>query len=92
MPEITAVHIGIIVVALIIGTVIGWIGRGGRTSGEKAAINAGWKDVGVHKDHALVVVNHGNGSGKEVKNLAMEINNSVISKFGIELTSEVNII
>ncbi len=57
----------------------------------------GWKgkrlgDVGVHKDHALVVVNHGNGSGKEVKHLAMEINNSVISKFGIELTSEVNII
>jgi len=57
----------------------------------------GWKgkrlgDVGVHKDHALVVVNLGNGSGKEVKNLAMEINNSVISKFGIELTSEVNII
>jgi len=57
----------------------------------------GWKgkrlgDVGVHKDHALVVVNHGNGSGKEVKHLAMEIKNSVILKFGIELTSEVNII
>lgn len=57
----------------------------------------GWKgkklgDVGVHKDHALVLVNYGNGSGKEIIHLAMEIKNSVISKFGIELTSEVNII
>ncbi len=57
----------------------------------------GWRgkklgDVGVHKDHALVLVNYGNGSGEEIRQLAMEIKNSVISKFGIELTSEVNII
>lgn len=56
----------------------------------------GWKgkrreQIGVHKDQALVLVNYGNGSGKDLKELALEIKNSVIGKFGIELTTEVNI-
>lgn len=44
MPEITALHIGILVIALLIGTVLGWVVRGGRSSGEKAAINLGWQE------------------------------------------------
>lgn len=44
MPEITALHIGILVVALLAGIVLGWVVRGGRSSGEKAAINAGWQE------------------------------------------------
>ena len=40
MPEITAIHIGIIFVALLAGTVLGWVVRGGRSSSEKATINA----------------------------------------------------
>ena len=44
MPEITATHIAILVVALIIGTVIGWFGRGSRSSSEKSAINEGWQE------------------------------------------------
>jgi UDP-N-acetylmuramate dehydrogenase len=58
---------------------------------------AGWKGktfgaIGVHKNQPLVLVNYGNGKGKDIKNLAFEIQASVASKFGIELTPEVNII
>lgn len=58
---------------------------------------AGWKgqtfgEIGVHKNQPLVLVNYGNGEGAKIKELAFEIQASVISKFGIELTPEVNII
>lgn len=49
-------------------------------------------DVGVHDKQALVLVNYGNGSGEAIKNLAMEIQKSVLDKFAIELVPEVNII
>ena len=57
----------------------------------------GWKGVtrgaiGVHKNQALVLVNYGGGSGDDLKGLAEEIRASVIEKFGIELSAEVNII
>lgn len=57
----------------------------------------GWKgkrigNVGVHKKHALVLVNHGGASGEEVKNLAEQIIASVFSKFGLKLAPEVNLI
>jgi len=44
VPEITVTHIAILVVALIIGTVIGWVARGSRSSNEKSAINDGWQE------------------------------------------------
>ena len=44
MPEITVIHIAILVVALIIGIVLGWAVRGSRSVNEKAAINAGWQE------------------------------------------------
>tara|TARA_R110000824_G_scaffold288508_3_gene476710 strand:- start:30550 stop:31563 length:1014 start_codon:yes stop_codon:yes gene_type:complete len=58
---------------------------------------AGWKgyregDVGVHKDHALVLVNYGQASGAELFNLSERIQASVAEKFGIELQAEVRII
>jgi UDP-N-acetylmuramate dehydrogenase len=58
---------------------------------------AGWKGheengVGVHKKQALVLVNYGQGSGKAVVNLAKKIQDSIQSKFGIELSPEVNFI
>lgn len=57
----------------------------------------GWKgkrvgNVGVHDKQALVLVNHGGGTGKEIKALADEIINSVSEKFGLELVPEVNLI
>ena len=58
---------------------------------------AGWKgyrsgDAGVHEHQALVLVNYGNATGKEIEELSNEIRASIISKFGVELEGEVNLI
>jgi UDP-N-acetylmuramate dehydrogenase len=58
---------------------------------------AGWKgknigNAGVHSKQALVLVNLGNAIGREVLNLASEIQTSVNQKFGIQLELEVNIV
>lgn len=55
----------------------------------------GWKgkqigDAGVHKNQALVIVNHGNAKGSEILQLANEIRKSVLYKFGVKLEMEVN--
>ena len=57
----------------------------------------GWKgkkigNVGVHKKQALVLVNYGGGTGKEIIELANQIIESVKEKFGLEITTEVNLI
>ena len=57
----------------------------------------GWKgfrdgDVGCHARQALVLVNYGGASGKNIVDLAMRIQESVHTKFGVMLIPEVNII
>ena len=57
----------------------------------------GWKgyragDAGVYSQQALVIVNYGNASGKEIQHLYRQIQNSVKEKFGIDIEVEVNIL
>jgi len=53
----------------------------------------GWKgvrrgDLGVHAEHALVLVNYGNDSGEELLSLAAKIVESVHDRFGVLLEIE----
>lgn len=74
-----------------------------QTSG-KIKVPAGWLieqcglkgirmgNTGTHKDQALVIVNYGNASGKEILEFADFIIEKVKTRFGISLEKEVNII
>lgn len=57
----------------------------------------GWKgkivgNTGSHKSQALVLVNYGGATGNEVYQLALDIQRSVLEKFGIEINPEVNLV
>lgn len=49
-------------------------------------------DAGVHKNQALVLVNYGNATGKDILNLAKKIQAEILNTFNISLEPEVNII
>lgn len=48
-------------------------------------------DAGVHKNQALVLVNYGNASGKEIWQLAIVIQKKVMKMTGIFIEPEVNV-
>lgn len=55
----------------------------------------GWKgkkvgQTGAHRNQALVLVNYGKATGQEVLQLAKDIQQSVLEKFGVQLNREVN--
>jgi len=55
---------------------------------------AGWKgkrigDAGVYEQHALILANYGNATGKDILHLADAIKQDVVRMFGISLDQEV---
>jgi len=69
-------------------------------NGDKVKLSAAWMidhcewkghregDAGVSDQHALVLVNYGNASGRHILELANAINDSVQRRFGVELQPE----
>lgn len=49
-------------------------------------------EAGVHKNQALVLVNHGKATGTEIWELALKIQKKVKEEFGIYIEPEVNVI
>ncbi len=56
----------------------------------------GWKgkrvgDTGIYENHALIIVNHGGATGKEIMSCAKQIQKAVKKKFGIEIEPEIRV-
>lgn len=49
-------------------------------------------DAGIHKNQALVLVNYGNATGKEILAVAKDIQATIEATFSISIETEVNII
>lgn len=47
--------------------------------------------IGVHRDQALVLVNHGGGEGNDIYTLALDIKAQVKKLFAVDIETEVNI-
>ena len=49
-------------------------------------------DAGIHKNQALVLVNYGNATGKEILAVSKDIQATILKEFGIAIEAEVNVI
>ncbi len=81
-PEIPSYHISNTHIKVPAGWLIDKAGFKGYREG----------DAGVHKNQALVLVNYGNATGKDLLLLAEKIQKEISNKFDIDLEAEVNII
>ncbi len=92
MPDITALHIGLLVAAVLVGIILGWAIRGNRSQHEKAAVSAGWQEQldAQRKEHERLVKQNKNlmdqvsqfqASNRDAKNRAKELSTVVQEAF-----------
>jgi predicted flap endonuclease-1-like 5' DNA nuclease len=92
MPELTAVHVGIIAAMLLVGVILGWLFRGDRCAKEKIAINAGWQDqiesqqsehnrLAEQNKSLMEQISQYQASHKEATNRAKELSESLKESF-----------
>jgi predicted flap endonuclease-1-like 5' DNA nuclease/predicted nucleic acid-binding Zn-ribbon protein len=92
MPELNAIHIGIIAAMTVAGTIVGWVQRGNRSKDEKAAVNAGWQeqisaqrlehDRLTEQNKALMEqVSQYSASNRDAKNRAKELSLAIQEAF-----------
>lgn len=92
MPEITAIHIGIIALTAIIATLVGWMMRSKRCTKEKFAVHAGWQEQieAQRTEHARLVgqnkalmeqVSQFTASSKDASNRARELSAALKDAF-----------
>jgi len=48
-------------------------------------------NTGSYKNQALVIVNHGDATGQEIWDYALEVKSAVLEKFGVVIEPEVNV-
>ena len=92
MPELTAIHIALLVVTTIIGAVVGWVLRGNRSKEEKAAVSAEWQNQidAQGREHARLLdqnkslmeqVSQYSAQHTDAKNRAKELSSAVQEAF-----------
>lgn len=88
MPEITSILVSLLILALLIGAAVAWLLRGKRSTQEKAAINAGWREqMGAQRtEHRRLVeqnkslmdqLSQTQASNRDSKNRAKELAEAV---------------
>jgi len=92
MPELKVIHIAIIAVMTVVGTIVGWVLRGKHSHDEKAAVSAGWQErISAQRsghdrltDQNKVLmekINQYQASNKDAKNRARELSDAVQEAF-----------
>jgi predicted flap endonuclease-1-like 5' DNA nuclease len=92
MPELAPVHLALIAAALLVGIVLGWAFRGGRSKREKMAVNAGWQAqidsqqseherLAEQNKSLMQQISQYQASNKDAKNRAKELSDSLKEAF-----------
>ena len=92
MPDITIIHIVLLVITTIIGAVAGWMLRGNRAEQEKAAVSGGWQEQidAQRKEHERLLeqnkslmdqVSQYQASNTDAKNRAKELSSALQEAF-----------
>ncbi len=94
MPEFTIVHLGIglLMLAAVIGVIVGWLFRGNRCAQEKIVVNAGWQEqleaqrieherlLGQNKN-LMDQISEFQASGEDANNRAKELSAALKENF-----------